>query len=111
MAAEVAREAMGAVTLDDDSFDYMLALALDGETDAVAAFLAEPCDDDEAAAALAAEVLNALRRTGFVEPDVAEEAPAARSSGAAAKAPDAAPLPKAPEPSAPDHDEAPAPPA
>ena len=95
MAAEVAREAMGAVTLDDDSFDYMLALALDGETDAVAAFLAEPCDDDEAAAALAAEVLNALRRTGFVEPDVAEEAPAARSS-------DAAPLPKAPEPSAPD---------
>jgi len=104
MAAEVAREAMGAVTLDDDSFDYMLALALDGETDAVAAFLAEPCDDDEAAAALAAEVLNALRRTGFVEPDVAEEAPAARSS-------DAAPLPKAPEPSAPDHDEAPAPPA
>ena len=54
MAAEIARQVLNTHFDDEeDTFDYVLALALDGED--VTPFLVEACDDDEeAAAALAA---------------------------------------------------------
>ena len=56
---------------DEDTFDYVLALALDGED--VAPFLVEACDDDEeAAAALAVKLTDALRLAGHITPAVSE---------------------------------------
>ena len=50
MAAQIARQVLTTHFDDDeDTFDYVLALALDGED--VAPFLVEACDDDEEAAA------------------------------------------------------------
>ena len=61
MAAAIARQVLNTHFDDDeDTFDYVLALALDGED--VTPFLVEACDDDEeAAAALATKLTDALR--------------------------------------------------
>ena len=65
MAAAIARQVLNTFDDDEDTFDYVLALALDGED--VAPFLVEACDDDEdAAAALARELIDKLRLAGHI---------------------------------------------
>jgi ATP-binding cassette subfamily F protein 3 len=72
MAAQIARQVLTTHFDDEeDTFDYVLALALDGED--VTPFLVEACDDDEeAAAALAAKLTDALRLAGHIAPAVSE---------------------------------------
>ena len=72
MAADIARQVLNTHFDDEeDTFDYVLALALDGED--VTPFLVEACDDDEeAAAALAVKLTDALRLAGHIAPMVSE---------------------------------------
>ena len=72
MAAQIARQVLTTHFDDEeDTFDYVLALALDGED--VTPFLVEACDDDEeAAAALATKLTDALRAAGHIAPTVSE---------------------------------------
>ena len=72
MAAEIARQVLTTHLDDDeDTFNYVLALALDGED--VTPFLVEACDDDEeAAAALAVKLTDALRLAGHITDEFRE---------------------------------------
>jgi ATPase subunit of ABC transporter with duplicated ATPase domains len=95
MAAQIARQVLTTHFDDDeDTFDYLLALALDGED--VAPFLVEACDDDEeAAAALAKELVEKLRLAGHISVASESATPAATEQAAPPQAPEA--LPPIPE--------------
>ena len=95
MAAEIARQVLNTHFDDEeDTFDYVLALALDGED--VTPFLVEACDDDEeAAAALAQELVEKLRLAGHISVASESATPVASEQVASPQVPEA--LPPVPE--------------
>lgn len=94
MAAAIARQVLNTFDDDEDTFDYVLALAMDGED--VAPFLVEACDDDEeAAAALAKDLVEKLRLAGHISVASESATSAASEQVAPPQAPEA--LPPVPE--------------
>ena len=95
MAAEIARQVLNTHFDDEeDTFDYVLALALDGED--VTPFLVEACDvDEEAAAALAQELVEKLRLAGHISVASESATPVASEQVASPQVPEA--LPPVPE--------------
>ena len=95
MAADIARQVLNTHFDDEeDTFDYVLALALDGED--VTPFLVEACDDDEeAAAALAQELVEKLRLAGHISVASESATPVASEQVASPQVPEA--LPPVPE--------------